>query len=92
MNLSQEIIKGDRTALAKGITLIESTLPKDKIKAQEVLKSCIHKSGNTIRIGVTGVPGVGKSTFIETFGLLLTSKGHKVAVLAIDPSSRAIKS
>ena len=87
MNLSQEIIKGDRTALAKGITLIESTLPKDKIKAQEVLKSCIHKSGNSIRIGVTGVPGVGKSTFIETFGLLLTSKGHKVAVLAIDPSS-----
>ena len=87
MNLSKEIIQGDRTALAKGITLIESTLPNDKIIAQELIKKCLQKSGNSIRIGVTGVPGVGKSTFIETFGLLLTSKGHKVAVLAIDPSS-----
>ena len=87
MNLTQEIIKGNTTALGKGITLIESRLPEDEIKAQDLLASCLPKSGKSIRIGITGVPGVGKSTFIETFGRLLTKQGKKVAVLAIDPTS-----
>lgn len=87
MDLSQQILNGDITALSKGITLIESTLEEDENKAQDLLVKCLPKSGKSIRIGITGVPGVGKSTFIETFGLLLTSKGKKVAVLAIDPTS-----
>ena len=87
MNLTQEIIEGNTTALGKGITLIESILPEDEIKAQELLASCLPKRGKSIRIGITGVPGVGKSTFIETFGRLLTKQGKKVAVLAIDPTS-----
>ena len=87
MDLSQQILDGDITALSKGITLIESTLTEDEKKAQDLLVKCLPKSGKSIRIGITGVPGVGKSTFIETFGTLLTSKGKKVAVLAIDPTS-----
>lgn len=81
------IIKGDRTLLSRGITLIESALAKDKIPAQELIQRCLPHSGKSLRIGITGVPGVGKSTFIETFGLNLIEEGHKVAVLAIDPSS-----
>jgi LAO/AO transport system kinase len=91
MDLASQIFKGNITALAKGITLLESTLKNDKNKAQVLLSNCLHKSGNSIRIAITGVPGVGKSTFIETFGKLLTSKGKKVAVLAIDPSSEKTK-
>ena len=91
MNLSQEILNGNITALGQGITLIESTLKEDEIKAQNLLSECLPKSGNSIRIGITGVPGVGKSTFIESFGKLLTSKGKKVAVLAIDPTSEKTK-
>ena len=87
MKLAQQIIKGDRTALGKGITILESTLPEHEIMAQELLKLCLPHSGKSIRIGVTGVPGVGKSTFIESLGKLLTSKVKKVAVLAIDPTS-----
>ena len=87
MELAQQIIKGDRTALGKGITLLESTLPEHEKQAQELLTECLPHSGKSIRVGVTGVPGVGKSTLIEVFGKLLTSKGHKVAVLAIDPTS-----
>ena len=87
MNLAQEIINGNITALGKGITLVESTLPKHKKEAQKLLSKCLPKSGKSIRIGITGVPGVGKSTFIETFGKLLTSQGNRVAVLAIDPTS-----
>tara|TARA_B110000858_G_scaffold120628_1_gene137702 strand:- start:322 stop:1266 length:945 start_codon:yes stop_codon:yes gene_type:complete len=87
MELAKQIIKGDRTALGQGITLLESTLPEHEQKAQELLKLCLPHSGKSIRIGVTGVPGVGKSTFIEYFGKLLTGKGKKIAVLAIDPSS-----
>ena len=64
MNLSQEIINGNITALGKGITLIESTLAEHEEKAQQLLAECLPKSGNSIRIGITGVPGVGKSTFI----------------------------
>ncbi|MEC7863989.1 MAG: methylmalonyl Co-A mutase-associated GTPase MeaB [Bacteroidota bacterium] len=87
MNLAQEIIKGNITALGQGITLVESTLPKHEKQAQKLLADCFPKSRNSIRIGITGIPGVGKSTFIETFGKLLTSQGKKVAVLAIDPTS-----
>ena len=85
--MSIKIINGNITALAQGITLIESKLLEDEKKAQYLLEKCLPKSGNSIRIGITGVPGVGKSTFIETFGKLFTSQGKKVAVLAIDPTS-----
>jgi len=87
MNLSKQIIAGNITALSKGITLLESTLESDEHKARKLVTDCFAESGNSIRIGITGVPGVGKSTFIETFGKLLTSKGKKVAVLAVDPTS-----
>jgi len=87
MELAQQIIEGNRTALGQGITLLESTLPEHEKKAQELLKLCLPHSGKSIRVGVTGVPGVGKSTFIEAFGKLLTGKGKKIAVLAIDPTS-----
>lgn len=87
MTLYQQIIDGNITALSKGITLIESTLLEDEKHARKLIADCLHKSGNSIRIGITGVPGVGKSTFIEIFGKLLTSKGKKVAVLAVDPTS-----
>jgi len=87
MELAQQIIKGDRTALGKGITLLESTLPEHEKEAQELLTECLPHSGKSIRVGITGVPGVGKSTLIEVFGKRLTSQGKKVAVLAIDPTS-----
>jgi len=87
MELAQQIIEGNRTALGQGITLLESTLPEHEKKAQELLKLCLPHSGKSIRVGVTGVPGVGKSTFIESFGKLMTGKGKKIAVLAIDPTS-----
>ena len=87
MELAKKIMAGNITALGQGITLIESTLVEDEIKAQDLLKNCLPKSGNSIRIGITGVPGVGKSTFIESFGKLITSQGRRVAVLAIDPTS-----
>lgn len=81
------ITEGNRTVLSEAITLIESSHPKHRKTAHQILLGCIPHSGNSIRIGITGVPGVGKSSFIETFGSLLTSLGKKVAVLAIDPSS-----
>jgi len=87
MELAQQIIEGNRTALGQGITLLESTLPEHEQKAQELLKLCLPHSGKSIRVGVTGVPGVGKSTFIESFGKLLTGQKKKIAVLAIDPTS-----
>ena len=87
MDLFKEILKGNKVALAKGITLLESSLETDIISSQELISDCLPHSGNSIRIGITGVPGVGKSTFIETFGKILTEKGKKVAVLAIDPTS-----
>lgn len=73
--------------LAKSITLIESQLDSHRAQAQEILEQVLPRTGKTIRIGITGVPGVGKSTFIESFGLYLISQGKKVAVLAVDPSS-----
>ena len=85
------IIAGNRMILSRAITLIESNLPEDKQLAQDVLESILPYTGKAIRIGITGVPGVGKSTFIETFGKYLTSLNKSIAVLAIDPSSQLTK-
>lgn len=81
------ILKGDRRSLGKAITLIESTKENDRIIAQDLLEKILPHSGKSFRVGITGVPGVGKSSFIEAFGLYLIKKGHRVAVLAVDPSS-----
>lgn len=85
--LLQQIENGSRLHLAKGITLLESAKQSDKQTGQDILTRLLPKTGDCIRIGITGVPGAGKSTFIEAFGLMLADKGYKVAVLAIDPSS-----
>ena len=82
------IRSGDRTVLSRAITLIESTLPADKGQAGELVRLALPFSGNALRLGITGVPGAGKSTFIESFGLQRIENGDKVAVLAIDPSSQ----
>ena len=87
MSLTQKILNGDRASLAKAITLTESNLEKHQEKAQKILLSCLPYTGKSIRIGVTGIPGAGKSTFIESLGKYLTDLNKKVAVLAIDPSS-----
>ena len=85
--LSTDILDGNRSALAQAITLIESTLEKHRTEAQTLLTDLLPHSGRSLRIGITGIPGVGKSTFIEALGKSLTAQGKKVAVLAIDPSS-----
>lgn len=85
------IIKGDRTILSQAITLVESTRLSDQVKAQKIIEACLPHSGNSIRIGITGIPGVGKSTFIEALGKQVISQKRKVAVLAIDPSSSVTK-
>lgn len=85
------ILAGDRIRLSQAITLIESDLSENYEKAQAIIEACMPYSGKSIRIGITGVPGAGKSTFIEAFGHHLTQQGHKVAVLAIDPSSERSK-
>ncbi|RSK40539.1 methylmalonyl Co-A mutase-associated GTPase MeaB [Mangrovimonas spongiae] len=90
-SLTQDIISGDITALSRAITLVESTNPTHYKKASEIIKQCLEHANNSTRIGITGVPGVGKSTFIEAFGEYLTSQGKKVAVLAVDPSSSVTK-
>lgn len=82
-----DLHKGNRTALSSAITLLESTLDSDQAKAKKLIESSLPFSGKSIRIGITGVPGVGKSTFIEAFGMFLLSLGKKLAVLAVDPSS-----
>ncbi|MFY0631217.1 MAG: methylmalonyl Co-A mutase-associated GTPase MeaB [Flavobacteriaceae bacterium] len=81
------VLNGSITFLSRAITLVESTNPKHQQKANEILEQCLPYANRSIRIGITGVPGVGKSTFIEAFGKQLTSQGKKVAVLAVDPSS-----
>jgi len=81
------LTQGNRRALAKAITLVESKREEDREAAQVLLQEVLPQTGNSIRIGISGVPGVGKSTFIEAFGLYLISQGKKVAVLAVDPSS-----
>lgn len=83
----QGVLKGDRTILARTITLIESNATRHQEMAQEVLKRLLPHTGNSMRVGITGVPGAGKSTFIDTFGTTLCKKGYNVAVLAVDPSS-----
>lgn len=85
------ICNQDRIILSQAITLIESVNPEHQTMAQQVLERCLPYSGKSVRIGITGVPGVGKSTFIESFGKHLTSLGKKIAVLAIDPSSERSK-
>lgn len=88
---SNELINGilahDKVALSRAITLVESTNPSHLAKANEIINGCLPYANKSERIGITGVPGVGKSTFIEAFGKYLTSLGKKVAVLAVDPSS-----
>lgn len=83
----QALREGNRRALAKAITLIESSRPEDREPAQALLEKLLPFTGNSVRIGISGVPGVGKSTFIEAFGQQLVQAGHRLAVLAVDPSS-----
>ena len=85
--LAEAVRNGDRRALARAITLIESTQPADREPANQVLSLLTPCSGRSIRIGISGVPGVGKSTFIESFGNHVIKEGHRIAVLAVDPSS-----
>ena len=85
--LAERIRKGDRTALARGITLVESSRADHQAQAQALLTMLLPDTGGAVRIGLSGAPGVGKSTFTEAFGTFLTGQGHKVAVLAVDPSS-----
>ncbi|MFQ5958849.1 MAG: methylmalonyl Co-A mutase-associated GTPase MeaB, partial [Alphaproteobacteria bacterium] len=86
--LAAAVQAGDRRALARAITLIESTRADHQETAEALLAKLLPRSGASVRIGVSGAPGVGKSTFIEAFGLHLIGHGHRVAVLAVDPSSR----
>ena len=81
------VLKGDRRALSKTITLVESALDQHKDAARAILDRLLPHAGKAVRLGITGVPGVGKSTFIESLGMALIRQGHKVAVLAVDPSS-----
>jgi len=81
------ILSGNRTILSQAITMVESALPEHYKTAQAIIERCLPYSSHSVRIGITGVPGAGKSTFIESFGLLLANSGKKIAVLAIDPSS-----
>jgi LAO/AO transport system kinase len=85
--LARAVLRGDRRALAQAITLIESTRAEDRKAALALLADLVPRAGNSIRVGISGVPGVGKSTFIEGLGNYLIDQGHRVAVLAVDPSS-----
>lgn len=85
------VLAGNKVVLSRAITLVESTLPSDQDLAEQVVNNIMGHTGNSIRIGITGVPGVGKSTFIESFGIEVVEKGHKLAVLAVDPSSQRTK-
>ena len=87
-DLYKKILSYDRVALSKGITLIESTKEADQKKARNLINKIYKKSGKSFRIGISGPPGVGKSTFIETLGLFLIKKKYKLAVLTVDPSSK----
>ncbi|GGT19082.1 methylmalonyl Co-A mutase-associated GTPase MeaB [Streptomyces purpureus] len=81
------VLDGKRAWIARAITLVESTRPDHRVLAQRLLTELLPHTGNARRIGISGVPGVGKSTFIDAFGTMLTGLGHRVAVLAVDPSS-----
>ncbi|MEM6319596.1 MAG: methylmalonyl Co-A mutase-associated GTPase MeaB [Bacteroidota bacterium] len=82
------IFRGDKVILSQAITLIESTKPTDQKMAEAIIERCLPKANQSVRIGVTGTPGVGKSTFIESFGHHLVAQGKRLAVLAVDPSSQ----
>jgi len=84
----QGVLNGDRRLIAKTITVIESSLPAHQRLAQTIIDLLLPYAGKAVRLGITGVPGVGKSTFIESLGTMLVKKGHRVAVLAVDPSSK----
>jgi len=85
--IAERVLEGDRRALAQAITLIESRRPADRAAGRDLLEQLVPHSGNSLRVGISGVPGVGKSTFIESLGNHLIDEGHRVAVLAVDPSS-----
>jgi LAO/AO transport system kinase len=86
--LAASVMAGDRAALARAITLAESTRADDRDAAETMLAALLPRAGGSLRLGISGAPGVGKSTFIEAFGLMLIAAGHRVAVLAVDPSSK----
>lgn len=86
-DLAARLQAGERRALAKAITLVESTRADHREQADALLTTLMPATGHALRLGISGVPGVGKSTFIEAFGLLLLERGHRVAVLTVDPSS-----
>lgn len=88
---AEGIFRGDITLLSQAVTLIESAKPEHQQIAQKIIEKCLPYAGNSVRIGITGVPGAGKSTSIDTFGMHLLSQGKKLAVLAIDPSSERSK-
>lgn len=85
--LAEGVLAGDRTAVARAITLVESSRPDHRLAARELLTALTPHAGGAVRVGVSGVPGVGKSTFIEALGTWLIGQGHRVGVLAVDPSS-----
>ena len=85
--LAKKIRAGDRAALARAITLVESRKPEHRAEAQELLRVLLPFTGKAVRVGITGSPGVGKSTTIDALGTFLTEQGKRVAVLAVDPSS-----
>jgi LAO/AO transport system kinase len=87
----EAILEGNRTVLSQAITLTESSLPEHYDISQSIIEKCLHHRTESVRIGITGVPGAGKSTFIETLGLYIAAKGRKIAVLTIDPSSEQTK-
>lgn len=86
-SLATALMRGDRAALAQAITCVESADEENESLATEIIQLCLPASGKSVRMGITGVPGVGKSTFIDAFGMALLNAGRKVAVLAVDPSS-----
>lgn len=88
---TEGILKGDMVMLSKAITLVESALKQHQDVAQEIISACLPYAGKAVRLGITGVPGAGKSTFIEALGMFLINQGKRVAVLAIDPSSQRSK-
>jgi len=81
------VLAGDRATLGRAITLVESVRPEDERISEQVILQLLPHAGKALRLGITGIPGAGKSTFIEALGKRLTNLGHKVAVLAVDPSS-----
>ena len=87
----EAILSGNRVVLSQAVTLVESSRPEHQEKAQAIIEQCLPYAGNSIRVGITGVPGAGKSTSIDAFGMHLLGKGHQLAVLAIDPSSERSK-